>query len=356
MGSHNHSWLTLPLSQQVINTVRMIPDKKSKFFTYPKIFFYILSIAVFIFAIRYLGKFNDIGALILQIDPLWLALALVFQVLTYATNAMTLFVLLKGIKFFTLFKISIVIMFVNQALPTGGLSGNGYVLTQLLKRKVTAPIAYFAIITQTICYYIAIILALAIFYSCYLNYSAHVNRLITYTVILGFLYFSILGSLMILISNQHTLHFLKIKLSKFSIIRNYLKKLKFSATPKDQPGLLKRLLMNKRSTATIILLQMLVIFFDISTLYAIIKGFHVNLPIEKVSLALLLSQVIGALPISPGSLIAYESAMTYFLTTLGSPVHAALIITLLFRFLTFWLPIPVGLFLYRNLAKHKRQL
>lgn len=331
----------------------MIADKKSKFFTYPKIFFYLLSIAVFYFAIRYLGKFHDIAALIVQIDPLWLALALAFQVLTYATNAMTLFVLLKGLKFITLFKISIVIMFVNQAFPTGGLSGNGYVMNQLLKRKIAAATAYRAIITQTLCYYIAILLALGIFYGCYLSYSSATNRLITYTVILGFLYFMILGSLMVIISNKHTLHFLKVRLNRFSIIRKYLKKLKFKSAPKDQPGLLKSLLINKKTTSTVILLQMMVILFDILTVFAIIKGFHVALPIEKIALALLLTQVIGALPISPGSLIAYESAMTYFLTTLGAPVHAALIITLLFRFLTFWLPIPLGLFFYRNLAKHK---
>jgi uncharacterized protein (TIRG00374 family) len=70
-----------------------------------------------------------------------------------------------------------------------------------------------------------------------------------------------------------------------------------------------------------------------------------------ISLALLLSLVIGALPISPGSLIIYESAMTYFFTTLGAPLHAALIITLLYRFLTFWMPIPIGMFLFRTLKK-----
>lgn len=95
----------------------------------------------------------------------------------------------------------------------------------------------------------------------------------------------------------------------------------------------------------------MVIFLDILTVYAILQGFQNTLSIEKISLAVVLSQVIGSLPISPGSLVAYESAMTYFLTILGTPLHAALIVTLMFRFLTFWLPIPVGLILYRNLAK-----
>jgi len=68
------------------------------------------------------------------------------------------------------------------------------------------------------------------------------------------------------------------------------------------------------------------------------------LSFNLVVLGLLLSLGIGALPLSPGSLVVYESAMTYIFTMLGLPIHPALILTLLYRFLTFWLPIPIGLF------------
>jgi uncharacterized protein (TIRG00374 family) len=101
-------------------------------------------------------------------------------------------------------------------------------------------------------------------------------------------------------------------------------------------------------------LQLFFIMSDIVTVWALIKGFHVDMSFPLVAFGLLLSLVIGALPISPGSLIVYESAMTYFFTKLGAPVHAALIITLLYRFLTFWLPIPIGLLVYRNLQRNRK--
>src|SRR5690606_13187544 len=113
------------------------------------------------------------------------------------------------------------------------------------------------------------------------------------------------------------------------------------------------LLSNKKASLLAIFYQLCLIGCDIITAFAIIKGFHVQLPFTHIAFALLLSIVIGALPISPGSLIAYEGAMTYFLTILGTPIHAALIVTLLFRFFTFWLPMPVGLLLYRNLQKKR---
>lgn len=62
--------------------------------------------------------------------------------------------------------------------------------------------------------------------------------------------------------------------------------------------------------------------------------------------------VIGSLPVTPGALVVYESAMTYFYILLGLPVHAALMVMLLFRFLSLWLPILMGLMLYHNFRHH----
>jgi len=75
-----------------------------------------------------------------------------------------------------------------------------------------------------------------------------------------------------------------------------------------------------------------------------------------ITLGVLCSLIIGALSISPGSLIVYESAMTYFFTKFGAPIHAALIITLLYRFLTFWLSMPIGLLVYRRLQQCDKKL
>jgi uncharacterized protein (TIRG00374 family) len=132
-----------------------------------------------------------------------------------------------------------------------------------------------------------------------------------------------------------------------------LEKVNLNALAGKQSISFNALLHKKKNSVLAVFFQLCLIGFDFITAFAIIKGFHVQVAFIHVAFAVLLAIVIGALPISPGSLIAYEGAMTYFLTVLGSPVHAALIVTLLFRFLTFWLPMPVGLFLYRNLQKKR---
>lgn len=335
----------------------MAKEKATGLFTTSRIVFYILAIFVFYLAIHYVNKLEDIRALLLKMNPLWLLLAIASQIATYLLNAFIVYVLL-GKKtgapdFFTLFKMSLVIIFINQALPTGGLSGNGYVLNQLLRRKIEPSRVFRMLILASVCYYIAMIILLVVCYSWYINSGMSVNPLITSVVFGGVIFFTFLGAVMLVISNGNTLLFVMNKLSRFNRLKRYIEKADLFSLLGKQSISHQVLLSKKKESILAVLFQLGIIGFDMFTAFAIMKGFHVHLSFTHVALGVLLSMAIGALPISPGSLIAFESAMTYFLTTLGAPIHAALIVTLLFRFLTFWLPMPIGLLLYRNLQKYK---
>lgn len=335
----------------------MTKEKAIEWFSPSRIVFYTLSILVFYLAVRYVGKLEGIKSLLLEMSPVWLFLAVLSQIATYFFNALILYVLLErnigNADFFTLFKISIVTIFVNQTLPSGGLSGNGYIFNQFVKRDVNVLRAFRALILESICYYIAMILSLVVFYSWYVSSTSSSNHIISYTAMGGVAFFILLGIVMLIISNQHTVSFILNKLGRFGHIKRYMDKTNLSSLIGKRSVSLNVLVSKKKNSLLAVFLQLCLIGCDIITAFAIIKGFHVQLPFVHIAFALLLSIVIGALPISPGSLIAYEGAMTYFLTVLGSPVHAALIVTLLFRFLTFWLPMPVGLLLYRNLQKKR---
>lgn len=333
----------------------MAEEKRKTLFAPSRIVFYFLSFIVFYLAVQYVGTLEDIESLLLQLSPEWFLLALAAQVTTYAINGLILQTMLKEsagtTSFATLFKISLVIMFVNQALPTGGVSGNGYVFNQLIKRQVPAMRAFTALILESICYYIAFIVLLTVFYGWFAHQVAHVPAAFTYTAMTGFIFFIFLGIIMIVISSRKTISFVLHKLRRFRRISRYVGKANLPSLQYDEEAGVKELLRNKALILAGILLQVTIIVCDTITVFALLKGFNVHLPGSRIFLGLLLSLVVGALPISPGSLIAYESAMTYFYTTLGVPVHAALIVTLLYRFFTFWLPIPVGLFLYRHLQR-----
>ncbi|RAJ22587.1 lysylphosphatidylglycerol synthase transmembrane domain-containing protein [Pedobacter cryoconitis] len=328
---------------------------KIKLFSPSKIIFYVIAVCFFYLAVRYIGKLKDIKDLMMQMSPFWLLLTIGAQIGTYLLNALIMGNLIKkqpgSTGFYVLFKMSIVIMFVNQALPTGGLSGNGYLFNQLVKQNVPRQIAFTALVLETISYYAAIMLLLLFFYGWYLLFETHFTSVINYVVLLGFIFYTTLTILVLVLSKRRTISFVLRKLGKYGWIKRYIKKAGLLSLRNDNERISQMLRKNKRAILNAVLLQLMIIFCDVITVFALVKGFHIDMSFALITLALLLSLVIGALPISPGSLIVYESAMTYFFTTFGAPIHAALIITLLCRFFTFWAPIPIGMFLYRNLER-----
>ena len=99
--------------------------------------------------------------------------------------------------------------------------------------------------------------------------------------------------------------------------------------------------------------QLLTVFADIFTIYALYRGLHLAVPLSFVILCFGLTLVVSMVSIVPGALVFYESAMTLFYVTLGINVHMALIVTLLFRGLSFWLPMPLGFLLYHRLTRSR---
>jgi uncharacterized protein (TIRG00374 family) len=77
-------------------------------------------------------------------------------------------------------------------------------------------------------------------------------------------------------------------------------------------------------------------------LAACVAAFGGSVPIASIAVVYLTSSAFGAIMPTPGGLGAVEAALTAGLTAAGLPGAAAVSAVLLFRLLTFWLPVPVG--------------
>ena len=66
------------------------------------------------------------------------------------------------------------------------------------------------------------------------------------------------------------------------------------------------------------------------------------MPIAKVGFVYLTGSALGSIIPTPGGLGAVEAALTAGLTAAGLHSAVAVSSVLLFRLLTFWLPVPVG--------------
>jgi uncharacterized membrane protein YbhN (UPF0104 family) len=87
---------------------------------------------------------------------------------------------------------------------------------------------------------------------------------------------------------------------------------------------------------------LLLSFCYIFCLAACVAASSQSVPIAKIGLVYLTGSAIGSVIPTPGGIGAVEAALTAGLTAAGVPGAAAASAVLLFRLLTFWLPIPFG--------------
>jgi uncharacterized protein (TIRG00374 family) len=84
-----------------------------------------------------------------------------------------------------------------------------------------------------------------------------------------------------------------------------------------------------------------------------VAAFGDSVPISKIGFVYLTGSALGSIIPTPGGLGAVEFALTAGLTAAGVPSGVAVSSVLLFRLLTFWLPVPLGWAALNYLERHR---
>ena len=92
--------------------------------------------------------------------------------------------------------------------------------------------------------------------------------------------------------------------------------------------------------------------FDYAALVAALAAFGVHARPSEVLLAFVVAQALAMVPITPGGLGFVESGLTALLVVIGVPVDVSVIATLLYRLVSFWLPIPIGVLAWAGWRIH----
>jgi uncharacterized membrane protein YbhN (UPF0104 family) len=82
--------------------------------------------------------------------------------------------------------------------------------------------------------------------------------------------------------------------------------------------------------------------FDYAALVAALTALNVHARPSEVMMAYAVAQALALIPITPGGLGFVESGLTTLLVLIGVSADQAVVGTLLYRLVSFWLPIPVG--------------
>jgi uncharacterized protein (TIRG00374 family) len=81
---------------------------------------------------------------------------------------------------------------------------------------------------------------------------------------------------------------------------------------------------------------------DYAVLVAALTAFDAHARPSEVLLAYVVAQALAMIPITPGGLGFVESGLTALLVVIGIDADTAVVGTLLYRLVSFWLPIPIG--------------
>jgi Mg2+-importing ATPase len=97
-----------------------------------------------------------------------------------------------------------------------------------------------------------------------------------------------------------------------------------------------------------------IVLLDAATIWFLIRALGTDAPMSGVFASFVISTLFRTIGILPGGLGTFEAASVLTLKLVGVSVAVALSATLLFRGLSFWLPMIPGLFLSRRALGRQR--
>jgi Mg2+-importing ATPase len=309
-----------------------------------------------------IANFAQLGEMVRlarQVSPGWILLSLLCEAATYTMVALNFQQILNALghklKLWPLHKIYVALTFVYHVLPFSGFAGAVYLTQRFEKYGVPRGKGLSASILSTFTGYIAFIILLLISAIYLLTYGS--QQAIPYGQILAVVAFVLLLFFGIdrLVVHRGWVHarvdnFLKKKPRPEKIqhwgkdLETYFDELAFARDTFKQDWKLFILPT---------LEQFAVFALDALSLYGLFRGLHEPIGLLPALLAVGLARFFSTISFLPGGVGSYEVAQVVALHAFGVSIPAATLATLVFRFFTYWLPIPFGLLCYRQLRGQK---
>jgi uncharacterized protein (TIRG00374 family) len=300
-------------------------------------------IGAVVLVVRHFSEAEEFARLAEASQPVWLALAALLQAATYlAESAIWRTVVRAGgyaLSAGRAYGLSVAKLFVDQTVPSGGISGTILYVQGLERLAIPRPIALAGVVVGTFSYYTAYASCLVI--ALVLAESSGRRVGIVASIGLMFLILSTVFAVVVLLQSGAAPGPIAKRLSRIRFVRRGLSLLQ-DADP--------RVAHDPRVLVRAILCELVIVLLDAGTIWAALRAVGSSAPMTAVFESFVLSSLFRTLSIVPGGLGTFEAASVYMLRTLGLPVSAALSATLIFRGLSFWLPMIPGMLCARRFA------
>lgn len=326
------------------------------------VFLAILVVAITVLAVVKRKELAELWANLGALNATTVLLALACQVGKFGAVALTFHLLLRVLKHRIpipyLFRSGLVMVFLNQAVPSMGTSGNAFMYTALQRRGVSGGSAIIVTILNFLTYYIAFFL-LATGAMIYLSLAhalrgGHIAGVIVFFAMM-FTFF-----IWIRFRTQQRERFER----TVSDVNRLVKRLTRGSVAQAIPDHFvddffegRALIIGaKRRFILPVLTNLFMFLADSATLFVIFRGLGQSEVLYRyVAAGYIVGIILYTFALIPGALGVYEAAMSGMFVAFGMTWAAAGAATILFRGFSFWLPIPIGFALYHAMLNRRRR-
>jgi P-type Mg2+ transporter len=276
-------------------------------------------------------------------EPWWLILAAILQFGTYLAQG----AILRRVSHAaghrlsrkTVFKLSLAKLFADQALPSRGLSSNILIAKVLEQRGLPSTAAKASVLINIVSYHVSNVVALSGALAIVV-WRIEASTLVLLPAAL-FLVFSLALSAAVLTFAGQPHEWRTGKLHRFPAIRTMVHLF---------AGADARLVRSPRVLGEAIVLQGAIVLLDAATVWILLRALGATVSVTGVFTSLMIASLFRMMGIVPGGLGTFEATSVVMLRIIGVDIAGALSATLLYRGLSFWLPMLPGYWFCRELA------
>jgi uncharacterized membrane protein YbhN (UPF0104 family) len=288
-----------------------------------------------------LGEGRAFVELTRHVRPAWLALGVLLQLGTYAADARSWQRVLhragEARPLGGFVSLGLAKLFVDQAVPSAGISGTFVVVRGLQRRGIPRATCMAAVVVDLYAYYAAYLVALLAAFAVLSARGELGTPIFVMATAFGVMGLTVVGLLTALTTPLK--RFLPPWLLRLRLIVPMVE-----AVSGANPRLLRRIDL----LATSFGYQLLIFAFDAGTVWTMLRGIGADIHPAPVFASFMVSSLARSLGILPGGLGTFDAASVATLHMVGASLAAALTATLLFRGLSFWMPLVPGMLLARR--------
>lgn len=324
------------------------------------IIFVLLAIGIYFLIPKIIGA-QEALRLILHVNKFYLALAIFFEIISYVGAATLLGIILSRLKyklrFWDRFRISSIASFAIHFFPVSSFGEGAIDYFFLRKKKVEPGSILLMLVLRIILTYMAFLLIFLVGLALvptapHLPFSPRIISLVLFLIVAG-------GTLYIfyLYRNKENFHRLWKKFIRFAdFFASKFRGRKLSQEKEEELfediytgiGLFGE---KKRSTVFAIMAAIVYWMGDIVCFYFVFLSFGFHILWGVLIFTYGVSWFIGMITFIPGGLGVTEGSLGLIFSGLAVPSSIALMSILVFRFFSFWIWVPFGLYSYISLMR-----